>query len=120
VQIKARQAAHAIGRREDLYKEFIEEASKLYAGAFEHHEADLSALVRLYARVCRMRVRSSPPIFELADRVTRAIVEAYLGPKRTLRDVPEIVKSGALDALRDFSDACREELRIHGDADASC
>jgi len=32
-------------RRQKLYKQFINEASKLYAGALVHDEAELSALV---------------------------------------------------------------------------
>jgi hypothetical protein len=119
VQFRAQQLVHDLGRREDLYKDFIEEASKSYADAFARQTADLSTLVRLYALVSRMRIRSSPQIVELADRVTRVIIETYEGPNKTLRDVPEIVKSGALDPLRDFSSACREELRLHGDAELS-
>lgn len=49
VQFRAQQLAHDIGRREELYKDFIEEASKLNADACEHSEADLAKLVRLYA-----------------------------------------------------------------------
>ena len=113
VQFKAQQVAHDLGRREDLYKDFIEEASKLYVDAFEHDDADLSKLVRLYALVSRMRVLSSARIVEQADRVTRVIIETYLGPNKTFRDVPEILKSSALDPLRDFSTACREELSTH-------
>ena len=58
-----------IATREDLYKSFIEEASTLYADALEHDQADTSKLVGLYALVSRMRVRSSPPVIENADRI---------------------------------------------------
>jgi ABC-type transporter Mla subunit MlaD len=117
VQFRAQQLARDLRRREDLYKDFIEEASKSYADAFARQTADLSTLVRLYALVNRMRIRSSPQIVDLADRVTRVITETYERLNKTLRDVREIVKSGALDPLRDFSNACREELRLHGNAE---
>jgi len=111
-QARAQQIAHDIATREDLYKDFIEEASTLYADALEHDQADTSRLVRLYALVSRMRVRSSPPVIENADRIMRVIIETYLGPNITLRDLSESLENRqAVDPLRDFSEACREELR---------
>ena len=44
-------------------------------------------LVNLYALVSRMRILSSPQIVESADRVAHVIVDTYLAPNRTLRDV---------------------------------
>jgi hypothetical protein len=55
VQFSAQQLAHDIARREELYKDFIDQASQCYADAFEHSEPDVSKLVRLYALVSRMR-----------------------------------------------------------------
>ena len=113
-QFRAQQLTHDITRREELYKGFIEEASKLYADAFEHDKADTSKLVNLYAFVSRMRVLSSPRIIENADRVVRAIIETYLAPSKTFSDVPEILDNEAMDPLRELSNACREELRSRG------
>ena len=113
-QFRAQQLGHDLSRREDLYRSFIEEASKLYADAYEHDKADTSKLVNLYALVSRMRVLSSPRIVENADRVVRVIVETYLGPNKTFRDLPEILDNDAMDPLREFSNACREELRRRG------
>jgi hypothetical protein len=48
-QVSAQQLAHDIGRREELYKEFIEETSKSFADAIEHSEVDAAKIVRLYA-----------------------------------------------------------------------
>ena len=113
-QFRAQRHEHDITRREDLYKSFIEEASKLYADAFEHDTADTSKLVNMYALVSRMRVLSSPGIIENADKVVRVIIETYLGPNKTFRDVREILDNDAMDPLREFSNACREELRQRG------
>jgi len=113
-QFKAQQREHDLSRREELYKDFIGEASRLYADAYEHDKADTATLVNLYALVSRMRVRSSPRIIEGADRVVRLIIETYLAPNKTFRDVPEILDNEALDPLREFSNACREELRKLG------
>ena len=106
-QFTAQQLAHDITRREELYKDFIEEASKLYADAYEHDQAELSKLVNLYAMVSRMRVLSSPRIVENADRVVRVIIETYLAPNKTFRDIPETFANEATDPLREFSNVPR-------------
>ena len=116
VQFRAQQRASDLSRREELYKDFIEEASRLYADAFAHDQAEVVNLVNLYALVSRMRVRSSPRIVESADRVVRVIIETYLAPNKTFRDVTEILDNDAMDPLREFSHACREELRGWGAA----
>jgi len=41
-QFKVQRLAHEIARREDLYKDFIEEASKSYADAIEHDLTEAS------------------------------------------------------------------------------
>jgi hypothetical protein len=111
VQFKTRQQAQDLARREDLYKSFIEEASKWYADAYEHDTAQISNLINLYALVSRMRILSSPEIVESADRVVRAIIDTYLAPSKTFRDVREIMDNREMNPLFDFSNACREELR---------
>src|SRR5215468_12490164 len=111
VQFRAQQRASDLSRREELYKDFIEEASRLYADAFAHDQAEVANLVNLYALVSRMRVRSSPRIVETADRVVRVIIETYLAPNKTFRDVVELLDNDAMNPLRAFSNACREELR---------
>ena len=112
-QFSSQQLAHDIGRRGDLYKDFIEEASKTFADAIEHDVADASKLVRLYALVSRMRVLSSQVVIDEADRVMKRIVETYQSPNKSLRDlVAHDRESDVLDPLRDFSNACRDELRM--------
>lgn len=111
VQFRAQQMAHDVSRREELYKSFIEEASRLYADAYEHDKAEISNLVGLYAMVSRMRVVSSTRVVDHADKVVRVIIETYLMPAKTFRDVTEILDNEAMNPLRDFSNSCRDELR---------
>jgi hypothetical protein len=111
VQFRAQQLAHDIGRREELYRDFIDEASQCYADALRHSEVDVPKMVRLYALVSRMRIVSSAAVIDQADKVMRFITEAYVGPNRTIEQVFESVQTGLLDPLRDFSQTCREELR---------
>jgi hypothetical protein len=115
VQLRARQQTDDLNRREDLYKQFIDEGSRLYADALEHNEARLSNLIELYSLISMMRVLSSPRIVAHAEKVVRDIVETYLAPNRTFRDVTELLDHD-MDPLRDFSHACREELRTNAAA----
>jgi len=111
VQVSAQRLAHDVSTREDLYREFIEEASKSFADALEHTEVDVAKVVGLYALVSRMRVVSSQRVVEQADMVMQLIMETYRAPNRTIVDVAESIKSSGLDPLRKFSDACRDEFR---------
>jgi hypothetical protein len=83
----------------------------LYADAFAHDKVEVSNLVNLYALVSRMRVLSSPQVVKQADKVVRVIIETYLAPNRTFRDVTEVLDNQAMKPVCDFSNACRDELR---------
>ena len=111
---REQQLMHNLTRREDLYKEFIEEASRLYADSLVHNTPDVSQLIRLYAMISRMRVLSSSTTVEIADEVARMIVNSYLAPNRTFAELRDMVNSGAIDPLRDFSEASRKEFQSLG------
>jgi hypothetical protein len=114
-QAKAQWIAQERSRRQELYKDFIEEASKFYADALQHDKPDICALVGIYAKIDRMRVQSSPKVVESAERVGRKIVDTYLAPDRSFLELREMLNSGALGLLTEFSNACRaefESLRI--------
>src|SRR5215467_3059879 len=96
--------------RQELYKEFIEEASQCYIDALQHDKPDVPALVGLYAKVARMRVLSSQTVLEHAEQIERTILDAYLEPDKTFPELREMAKSGSLDLLRSFSEACRAEF----------
>jgi hypothetical protein len=109
-QAKTQWIAQDRARRQELYKEFIEEASKCYVDALQHDKPDISALVGIYARIDRMRVQSSPKVVESAERVGRKIVDAYLSPNKGFLELREMLDSGAINLLGEFSDACRAEF----------
>jgi len=71
-------------RRQELYREFIEEASKAHIDALQHEKINIFAVVGLYAKLSRMRVLSSPKVVECADRIVRNIVDTYLTPNKTI------------------------------------
>ncbi len=109
-QVTAQELAQDKLRREELYKEFIEEASKTYGDALQHDKTDISALVGIYTRISRMRVLSSPKVVEAADQAARAIIDAYLAPNVTFPELRDLAGKGRLDPLRVFAEACRAEF----------
>ena len=98
--------------RQDLYKEFVEEASQCHIDALQHDKADVPKLVTLYAKIGRMRILSSAKVIATAENVAQEILEAYLQPNKTVPELMEMANSNrkSVDVLRDFSEACREEF----------
>jgi hypothetical protein len=71
---------------------------------------DIPALVSLYAKY---RQDARPVLAELvesAERIGRRILDTYLEPDRSFLELREMVKSGSIDVLRDFSEVCRAEF----------
>jgi hypothetical protein len=97
-------------RRQELYRDFIDAASKCYADALQHDKENVPALVELYVSVGRMRILSTPEVIESAERVAQKIIDTYLAPNRTFPELREMVNSGSIDILGDFSEACRAEF----------
>jgi hypothetical protein len=97
-------------RRQELYREFIEQVSKCYIDALQHDKADIAALVTLYTMIGRMRILSPARVVESADRIARKIVDTYLEPDKSFVELREMVAKQSIDILAEFSDACREEF----------
>jgi hypothetical protein len=111
-QIRAQWLQHEKKRRQILYRDFIEEASKCYIDALQHDQAavDLPSLIGLYAKLGRMRVLSSRPVVCSAEHVARTIMDTYLEPDKTFVELRDMAQTGAIDLLSEFSEACREEF----------
>ena len=109
-QVRAQWLHHEKSRRQILYRDFIEEASKCYIDALQHGEADIPGLVGLYAKLSRMRALSSGPVVHCAEEVARKILDTYLEPDRSFIELREMAIDGTIDLLRDFSDACHDEF----------
>jgi len=110
-QDRAKQPSQDKGRRQLLYKQFIDEASKLYADALVHDKSDIAALVSIYALIAQMRILSSLAVVGKAEEVVRTIVETYFAPNKTFPEFRELVDSGTIDLLRAFTDECRVDLQ---------
>jgi hypothetical protein len=110
-QDRAKRLSQDKARRQKLYKQFIDEASKLYADALVHDEAEVSALVSVYALISQMRILSSSAVIKKAEAVVRMIVETYFAPNKTFPEVRKLMDSHAVDPLHTFSQECRAELQ---------
>jgi len=102
-------------RREDLYRDFIVAASKTYGEALVRSEPQLPDLIALYSMISRMRVLSAPGTVATADKVMLSIIDAYFAPNRSIRELRDLIKSGAqIDLLKEFGEAAREEVGMFG------
>jgi hypothetical protein len=109
-QLRAQWLLHEKSRRQILYRDFIEEASKCHIDALQHGEADIPGLVGLYAKLNRMRALSSKPVVLCAEDVARKILDTYLEPDRSFVELREMAIDGTIDLLQGFSAACRDEF----------
>ena len=99
-----------ISMKQLLFSEFITEASRLYADALSHQKDDVTDLVGLYALVARIRLVSPGPVETAAEDAMKGIVETYLAPNRTLREIQTLAQKGELDFLFAFGEECRAHL----------
>jgi len=109
-QMRAQHKQNSRSRRRELYKVFIEEASKIYGDALIHDRLELSGFIGLYALISKMRVLSSPDVIESATQVARVITETYSQPNRSAKELEAMIYKGSVDLLGGFSDACRDEF----------
>ena len=109
-QVRVEWALHEKSRRQTLYRDFIDEASKCYIDALQHDEADIPNLVSLYAKLSAMRAVSSKKVIQRADDVVRKILDTYLEPDKSFVELREMAIDGTIDLLRGFSDACHDEF----------
>jgi len=102
------------GGRAALFGRFLDEAAKLYTDALQNRRDDITGLIGIYSLTNRIRLVSSPDVVHAADTVVRIIVDEYLAPNITMKEMRANWIDRHIDPLRDFSEACRQELRIFG------
>ena len=109
-QLRFSQHEAVKAKREALYAEFVDEASRLYGDALGHQKDEVADLVKIYALSGRIRLVSPRPVITAAERIMDAISQTYLGPNRTLHEVMEDFHRGGSDFLAEFGEACRQDL----------
>jgi hypothetical protein len=98
-------------KRETLYGDFITEASQRLANAFDHSLDSPETLVKLGVILGRIRLVSSDAVLTAAEECFDRIVNLYAKPNRTIDQLVTTLHSGEFEVLKDFSNACRIELR---------
>lgn len=98
-----------IARREALYSDFIGESARLLVDAMQHNVSDLQKLLPVYALLSRIRLSSSEPVLQTAEKIIKTIVNTYPQPNLTADQIESRAVNGQ-DPLRQFSDTCRTEL----------
>jgi hypothetical protein len=110
-QARAQHFAAEKEARAALFGRFLDEAAKLYTDALQNKRDDTAALIGIYALKNRIPLISSEQVVDAAENLTRIIVDAYLAPNITMEKMRANWIERHVDPLRDFSDACRQELQ---------
>ena len=97
---KHREAGRIV--RNELFKAFIAEASRLYGDALSHEKDDVTDLVQLYALIANMRLLTSPAVVAAAEQVMDVIIDTYLAPNLSLHEIRNLAREGKLNFLLDF------------------
>src|SRR6266478_9178837 len=96
-QARSGRLAHELSQRDELYRDFIVAASKIYGDAMLTNEPQMQDLVALYSMISRMRVLSSARTVARAQSVVEATVDTYLAPNTSIRQLRELIKSRSGD-----------------------
>jgi hypothetical protein len=112
-QTKEQRRAQQKVELQDLYRQFIHDASKLYIDALEHNTTEIAKLVDIYATINRMRVLSSRNVIVAADNALRMIIDTYAKENTTFSGIRQSIGQGFSDPLRAFGQACHEELKMY-------
>jgi hypothetical protein len=113
-QGRATRLAQEMSRRERVYGEFINEASRLLADALTHHLEDPSKMVTLYAIMGKLRLFAPANVVARADEVMGQIVEIYDLPNADFRNPLDRPAQDRVDILRTFGETCRGDLHSCG------
>ena len=98
---------------EALYNDYITEAVRRYGDALTHQTEDPTTMLPLYALGSRMRLVAARRVIDAAVRIDEMILQTYLGPNRSLREMKELARQGEMNTLlTEFSEACRDDLAI--------
>src|ERR1700745_1175103 len=105
---------HNARQPQELYSEFIVEATKRLAQAWNHQAEGPEIVTNLYSAVQRMGLVSSSGVVNCAEAVMRGVIAAYVELNRTFDELRQLVQQGSEedDYLREFTEACRQELSL--------
>jgi hypothetical protein len=109
-QERANRAVREMTRRENLYGQFIEEATKLYTDALMNESEDAKKFIGLYSLASKLRLFAPPEVLAKAEHLIVHVIEIYEDPKKNFHWAISSADPRNMDILRSFSEACRREL----------
>ena len=111
-QDRLQRVARETTKREQVYADFIMDASKLLLNAYVHEEPLSVDEQHLVGLANRMRLFAPPTVVHEAEAVIKGLIEILLKPSIDLRKlaIEELSKNSNSDLLLTFSLACRADL----------
>ena len=97
--------------RQELYGEFITECARLLVDAFQHSLEKPETFVPVYGLINRIRLCATKPVLTEAEQLVGRITDQYFSNNLTVQEVRQLTRSGEGDALKEFGEACRAELK---------
>ncbi len=97
--------------REALYGEFITEAARLTVEGLGHSLERPDSFVKLYGITGRIRLVAADLVLTAAEACIRRIISLYAQPNLSVEQIRLAFERDRIDPIRDFSIACRKELR---------
>ena len=101
-----------VANREELYSQFIKEATNLYADSLDKTLTNPATLIGMFSLIGRIRLIGSDKVLASAEKVADSIIDSYNRPPIKFQDVYKLAREGHVDPLKEFTEACREERQV--------
>ena len=107
-----------VAHREELYSQFIQEATNLFVDSLDRILEKPASLIGMFSLIGRIRLVGSDQVLAAAEKVADSIVDSYSRPPIKFEDAYKVgregklVREGHVDPLKAFTEACREERKI--------
>jgi len=102
-------------KRESVYSEFIDQASKLYVASATHHidddDAEVEEMVSLYAVASRIRLFASDQVIAEAEKVIDRVFIQFGADNISAEQLRKTAVETRDDPLIAFSIVCRHDLQ---------
>ena len=100
-----------VAHREELYSQFIKEATNLYADSLDKTLTNPATLIGMYSLIGRIRLIGSDKVLLAAEKVADSIIVSYSRPPTAFDDLYKVVHETRVDPLKEFTEACRKERK---------
>lgn len=109
-QTQAQHRSQLQTKREALYGDFIDEATRLFADAIEHDLTDAANLVRIVGLLNRLRLFAPAEVVTDAEAILATIIDTYESPSIGAVRGVELAKTKFSKPLGKFAEDCRRDL----------